>query len=214
MANLRVSDAETLALQVRGVPLTKGNVVKRRAINSIKTKSSVKSNRFGSKLYDKSRELGIEGKQIFRLELCYNARGVKTALSKTKVLLKDLLTPNTIQLFINTYVDDTANYIFNPLSDYLNDLTDLIVESLCKGKGIYQTFLLWKEYIPDYAIFRKCVRRYYKRNGYTANSADTEASRTKKHAIDDGIIVNQGAISVLQCLSSRIKEQKKISTQC
>lgn len=208
-ASLRENDAETIAQQVRGVPVRKGRVVKRKVINSVKTKPSIKSNRFSAKYYDKSRELGIKDRQIFRLELCYNARGVKTTLRKKTVTLRDLLTPQTLQMFINTYADDVAQYIFRPLSDYLNDLTDLIVESLCKGQGLYKTFLLWREYIPDYAIFRKCVKRYYKKNGFTSDSANTEASRTKKKALNDGIVVNQGATYVLQCLSERIKEQKK-----
>ena len=168
--------------------------------------------RYQCKFYRKDRQLGLENtiNPTIRLELLYNARGIKQALGVQGVVtLIDLLKRSAIQKLIQRYVMDVKQSIMPPIRLYLEDAVDLVLSDLKRGNGAYKTFLKWYDVIQyDYRIFRTALKKFYRIMGNGKQSANVQASRIKARALQDGIIINEGIVKQLEQMFREIHLQE------
>ena len=143
---------------------------------------------------------------IFRLEAVYTAQGLKHVLESKdrEITLQDILKQKSIRKFIEQFKVDYKNLLCPCINGVLNESVQLTVNEL-EHTSVYDAFLISKEYMYDFRVFKKALKNFYAKKNKSIGSYRRMLYNVRKKIKEKDIHISEHMISIFEAISKAVK---------
>ncbi|RGO23265.1 hypothetical protein DXB23_12770 [Dorea sp. OM02-2LB] len=188
-----------------GIPVKNCIYLKKEGVDSGET-SILSNKRLKFKWYSKGAGSEFGGNtSIFRIEGVYCLRGIQHVMRNKDgyITLQDILKTDVIRKFIMQFKRDYIEIVEPRIKGCLEELEEIMYEQLHEST-VYNSFLISEQYMFDFNIFLRALKKYYKEQDKTEGSYRKMKSVITKRMNEETIVIPCRMISVLDSISKEI----------